>query len=285
MAGLMQKRENSAAKRVRITSSLGVISSKVKIERGQSNHFVHKCGTLKTMISLQNITWEGTNGTILADQTINIAPSECVAFVGGPDTGKTTLIGLLTGERKPKSGSILIDGIPLEKLPPRLLQIYRRSLGFVLQKDQLLPDRSVAEQIALPLEVRGFQKGEIPSHVFEILQKASLVEKKAVLPDRLTLGERQRTALAQAIATDPKILLLDEPLPVEIDGESATVMLTMLQTALSHGASVIVVTRNAKILASLRPREVRLEKELSIAESPKTLWKKSEGTRIMPVAL
>ena len=121
--------------------------------------------------------------------------------------------------------------------------------------------------------------------MFEILQKASLAERRTALPDALTLGEKQRTALAQAIATDPKILLLDEPLPAEIDGESATVILTMLQTVLSHGASVIIVTRNAKNLASLRPREVHLEKELSIGESPKTLWKKSEGTRIMPVSL
>lgn len=237
------------------------------------------------MISLQNITWAGNNGTILSDQVINIAPGECIVFVGGPDTGKTTLIGLLTGERKPKSGSILIDGIPLEKLPPRLLQIYRRSLGFMLQKDQLLSDRSVAEQIALPLEVRGFHKEEIPAHVFEILQKASLAERRTALPDALTLGEKQRTALAQAIATDPKIFLLDEPLPKEIDEKSKTVILAMLQTALSRGASVIVVTRNAETISSLRPREVHLEKELSIGESPKTLWKKSEGTRIMPVSL
>lgn len=237
------------------------------------------------MISLQNITWEGTNGTTLADQTINIAPSECVAFVGGPNTGKTTIIELLTGERKPLSGSILIDGIPLEKLPPRILQIYRRSIGFVLQQDQLLPDRSVAEQIALPLEVRGFKKEEIPRRVFEILQKASLVERRTALPEALTVGERQRAMLSQALASNPKILLLDEPLPQEVDEESTAMMLAMLQTALSDGASVIVATRDPRFIAPLHPSEVRLEKELSIPESAQTLWKKSEGTRIMPVRI
>lgn len=234
------------------------------------------------MISLQNITWEGHTGTILADQTINIAPGECIAFVGGPKTGKTTLIELLTGERKPTGGSIFVDGIPLEKLPPRLLQIYRRSLGILLQKEQLLDNRSIAENIVLPLRVRGFKKNEIAECVRELLQKISLTEKEEMFPSELPQNERRLVALAQAVAGNPKILLLDEPFRENSD---AAMMLSMLRTAISEGATVIMTTRNLQELTDLPSSVIHLGKADFRREANKTPWKKSEGTRIMPVPL
>ena len=155
----------------------------------------------------------------------------------------------------------------------------------MLGQNKFLPDRSIAEHIALPLQIRGFPKEKIPERVFLLLEVSRLTEKRKLLPETLNAGERQRLALAQAVASSPKILLLDEPLSGVIDDESQWVILSMLKTALSGGSSAIIVTNDTQPFASLHPREMHLEKELSTPESVQTLWKKSEGTRIMPVRI
>ena len=117
---------------------------------------------------------------VFEDVNFDIEPGECVAFVGGPGSGKTALMHILMGETKPTQGSILVDGIPLEKLSPRLLQFYRKNLGVMLQKEQLLSDRSIAENIALPLKAHGAGKKETATRVMELLHTIQLEEKIAM---------------------------------------------------------------------------------------------------------
>ncbi len=237
------------------------------------------------MISLINISWEGKTGTALSNRTIDIAPGECVAFVGAPGSGKTALMRILMGELKPTKGSILVDGIPLEKLSPCLLQLYRKNLGVMLQKDQLLPARSIVENIALPLEAHRAGKREITTRAMELLTKIRLEEKIAMPPAALSESERRRVSLAQAISSSPKILLLDEPFGESCDAESREIILTMLKQAKEYGATIVIATRNAKDFSPLAPRIERMEREATIQESSQTSWKNTERTRIMPIRL
>lgn len=241
-------------------------------------------GRMTTMISLKNLILKDQSGNVI-DLTVDIAPGECVAFVGSPGSGKTALMRILMGETKPTQGSILVDGIPLEKLSPRLLQLYRKNLGVMIQKEQLLPDRSIAENIALPLKAHGAGKKETATRVMELLTKIRLEEKFAIPPAALSENERRRVSLAQAISSDPKILLLDEPFGESCDAESRGMMLGMLRQAKENGATIVITTRNAKDFSPLAPRIERMEREATIQESSQTSWKNTERTRIMPIRL
>ncbi|MGE0119269.1 MAG: ABC transporter ATP-binding protein [Dongiaceae bacterium] len=139
--------------------------------------------------------------------SVTIGKNEFFTLLGPSGCGKTTLLRLIAGFELPTAGEILLDGQPVEHLPP-----YQRPVNTVFQSYALFPHMSVAQNIAFGLEMRGLPKGEIESTVAEMLALVKMSDYGGRRPAQLSGGQQQRVALARALANHPKVLLLDEPL-------------------------------------------------------------------------
>jgi putative spermidine/putrescine transport system ATP-binding protein len=148
-------------------------------------------------------------GTVRAvdDVSLAIAPGEFMTLLGPSGSGKTTTLAMIAGLTQPSSGSILLDGRPLDPLPP-----YRRNIGMVFQNYALFPHMTVARNVAFPLEMRGTPAPEIRARVARVLEQVGLATFAQRYPRQLSGGQQQRVALARAMVFEPRILLMDEPL-------------------------------------------------------------------------
>jgi spermidine/putrescine transport system ATP-binding protein len=138
---------------------------------------------------------------------LDIARGEFVTLLGPSGCGKSTTLRMLGGFETPSAGRVLLDGEDVTGEPP-----YRRDVNMVFQDYALFPHMSVAENVAFGLEMKGFDRTTIAARVNDLLGLVQLSEMAARLPEQLSGGQRQRIALARALAPDPKVLLLDEPL-------------------------------------------------------------------------
>ncbi len=136
-----------------------------------------------------------------------VASGEFVTLLGPSGSGKTTTLSMIAGLTRPGSGAILLDGRPLDPLPP-----YRRDIGVVFQNYALFPHMTVVRNVAFPLQMRRMPVGEIASRVARALEQVGLGEFGGRYPNQLSGGQQQRVALARAMVFEPPILLMDEPL-------------------------------------------------------------------------
>jgi putative spermidine/putrescine transport system ATP-binding protein len=143
----------------------------------------------------------------VADASLQVGTGEFLTFLGPSGSGKTTTLGMVAGLIKPTSGSILLDGRPLDPLPP-----YRRDIGVVFQSYALFPHMTAAKNVAFPLEMRRLPRSEIGARVARALALVGLPEYADRYPRQLSGGQQQRVALARAMVFEPRILLMDEPL-------------------------------------------------------------------------
>ena len=139
--------------------------------------------------------------------SLTVAAGEFVTLLGPSGSGKTTTLGMIAGLTHPSSGSILLDGRPLDPLPP-----YRRDLGVVFQNYALFPHMTVARNVAFPLQMRRMAAGDIARRVARALEQVGLAEYGGRYPNQLSGGQQQRVALARAMVFEPRMLLMDEPL-------------------------------------------------------------------------
>ncbi|WP_442778540.1 ABC transporter ATP-binding protein [Cobetia sp. L2A1] len=138
---------------------------------------------------------------------LEVRRGEFVTLLGPSGSGKTTCLMMMAGFETPTHGEILLDGVPINKLPP-----HKRGIGMVFQNYALFPHMSVAENLAFPLEVRGMSKEEITSKVANALDMVRLGEFGDRRPGQLSGGQQQRVALARALVFEPELVLMDEPL-------------------------------------------------------------------------
>jgi ABC-type lipoprotein export system ATPase subunit len=168
------------------------------------------------------------------------------ASVMGPSgSGKSTLIHVLAGLLEPNGGSVLFGGDDITRLPAaQRTRLRRRSIGLVLQRDNLHPLLDVAGNVALPLRLDGRGAGEIRPRVAELLRAVGLFDRRRHLPAELSGGEAQRAALAVALAPRPQLLLADEPTG-ELDETTAAGMLDLLAAERdAHGTALLTVTHD-----------------------------------------
>jgi putative spermidine/putrescine transport system ATP-binding protein len=141
------------------------------------------------------------------DVSLTLAPGEFLTLLGPSGSGKTTTLTMIAGLAQPTSGAILLDGKPLDPLPP-----YRRDIGVVFQNYALFPHLTVARNVAFPLEMRRLPATDIERKVTHALAQVGLAQYGARYPRQLSGGQQQRVALARAMVFGPRILLMDEPL-------------------------------------------------------------------------
>lgn len=162
--------------------------------------------TIVNIISLTK-TYNGQPAPILNDFSLSVEDGELVTLLGPSGSGKSTLLKLITGIERPDTGDIQFDGVSIMNMPPN-----KRGAVFMFQKSYLFPFLSVAENIGFGLKVKGTPAESIRSEVGRMLRLIGLPGIESRKPGQLSGGEQQRVALARALVTNPKLLLLDEPL-------------------------------------------------------------------------
>lgn len=200
----------------------------------------------------------GTTITAVADVNLEIQGGEFVFIVGLSGAGKSTLLKLLTREYTPTTGRVVVDGVDVGKIKNGQLPVYRRKIGFVFQDFKLLDDRTVFENVALALEVRGFAQEEIAKEVERILKLFEIWDRRHLFPNQLSGGEAQRTAIARAVIGKPDLVLADEPTG-DLDPQTAWGVIQLLNEVNSWGTTVVMATHNVEIVNTLKRRVISLK--------------------------
>lgn len=183
------------------------------------------------------------------DVTLSVAPGEFVALIGRSGSGKTTLLNLIAGLDRPTSGEIAINGARIDTMPEAgLNDLRRRELGFVFQSFGLLPLLSAQENVELPLRIAGAGHRERVRRAQEMLELVGLGRRAHHRPYELSGGEQQRVAIARAMATEPSLILADEPTG-ELDSATATIVFGLLRDlARERGLTVVACTHDRLVM-------------------------------------
>jgi putative ABC transport system ATP-binding protein len=208
--------------------------------------------------------------TALDDVSLQIGAGELVSIVGPSGSGKSTLLNLIGGLDHPTEGEIQIDGQAMSSLSDDgLTRVRREKIGFIFQFFNLLPSLSAAENVALPLHLRGWTRAAARQRAGELLNSVQLGHRADHLPDELSGGERQRVAIARALSASPPILLGDEPTG-NLDSVTGVEILNLIRDLNQRlGATIIIITHDAGVAAACH-RTIRLQDGRVIADSPNT---------------
>ncbi|HYZ92385.1 MAG TPA: ABC transporter ATP-binding protein [Actinomycetota bacterium] len=181
---------------------------------------------------------------------IDVRPAELLAITGPSGSGKSTLLSCLSGLTTPDEGRVLCDGVDLATLDDDARSDLRAErFAFVFQTLNLLPALTVAENVQLPLVLRGDQAEDIRRKTTEMLLQVGLADRDGEFPASLSVGEQQRVALARALSTDPDVLWADEPTGA-LDSASGEQIVALLRRAVASSRTVVVVTHDAHVASS-----------------------------------
>ena len=180
-----------------------------------------------------------------------VEAGEFVAITGASGSGKSTLLHMLGGITRPSAGRVLLEGRDLATLDDdALAEIRRRRIGFVFQRYNLLPELSLAENVALPLVLDGVADARCREAALTALEAVGMGHRAGHRPDALSGGEQQRGAIARALVTDPAIVLADEPTGALDSVNSANVLELLERLVRDRRQTVIMVTHDAGIAAA-----------------------------------
>jgi cell division transport system ATP-binding protein len=193
----------------------------------------------------------------LKDVYFSIQEGEFSFLVGPSGAGKTTLLRLLIREELPTSGTIMFDDIEVPKLPRKLLPTYRQRLGVVFQDMKLLSSKTLEENIAFALEILSKDNKEIKETTEYLLELVKLQNRRHLFPKQLSGGEKQRAAIARALANNPDLLVADEPTG-NLDSESALQLLNILKDINKTGTTVLVISHDREIVDQMKTRVIRM---------------------------
>src|SRR5487761_1413751 len=211
------------------------------------------------MIRFDSVTKSYFTGqSALSNVSIDIERGEFVFLVGASGSGKTTFLKLLLREETPDSGSIWVAGRDIGRLAPARIPYLRRNLGCVFQDFRLLPNKTVAENVAFALEVIGRSRAVIKTQVTQVLDLVGLGQKADRRPDELSGGEQQRVAIARAFVNRPLILLADEPTG-NLDPATSSGIMKLLDRINRTGTTVLMATHDVGIVDEMRRRVIQLE--------------------------
>jgi putative ABC transport system ATP-binding protein len=197
----------------------------------------------------------GRDLTVVKNISFSLEPGGFLAIVGPSGSGKTTLLGLLAGLDRPTSGTVTLDGDPLDQLgEDARARIRGEKVGFVFQSFQLIPTLTALENVQVPLELRGIDGRR---RAAGLLERVGLGGREHHYPAQLSGGEQQRVALARAFSNEPKVLFADEPTGNLDARTGATVVELMGELNRDSGTTIVLVTHDPD-LASRARRTIRL---------------------------
>lgn len=220
-----------------------------------------------------NVVFEGVSknyGLInaLKDISFTVKNGEFVFIAGPSGSGKSTILKLILHQIVPNSGRVLVDNVDFSHAKKHEIDNLRRQTGVIFQDYQLIPDKTVEENISLVLDIINFAPDQIPGRIDEVLSKVNLSGRRFLFPSQLAGGELQRTTLARALAISPKLILADEPTG-NLDVENSWHLLKLLKDINRHDhATIIMTTHNPDILRSFPGRIIYLRNGKIEKETP-----------------
>jgi len=211
------------------------------------------------MIHLENVTKRFSGGQeALSGLDLTVDKGEMVFVTGHSGAGKSTLLRLIALIERPTSGQVIVDGQNTSRVRRRKIPAYRRQIGMVFQDHKLLYDRSVAENVALPLIIAGASYREAGRRVRAALEQVSLLHKEKQNPETLSAGEQQRVGIARAIASRPKLLIADEPTG-NLDPDLSLEVMRVFRRFNEFGVTLLIASHDIALIDRLGCRRIELE--------------------------
>jgi D-methionine transport system ATP-binding protein len=208
------------------------------------------------MIQLKNVskTFHTPEGILhaVSAASLHVSKGDIYGIVGFSGAGKSTLLRMINLlERPDPGGEVLVDGQNLTALNRRELNLARRSIGMIFQHFNLLANRTVFENVSLPLEIAGVPRAQRRARILECLDIVGLANKEKTYPAKLSGGQKQRVAIARALTTSPKILLCDEPTS-SLDPQTTSSILGFLKNVNENfGTTIVIVTHEMHVVSSI----------------------------------
>lgn len=197
------------------------------------------------------------NIIVLQNISLEISEGEFVSIIGKSGAGKTTLTRLILGLEDPTYGDVFFKNKNIRAADQYEIQNIRRSIGGIYQDYKLLPAKTVYENVAYVMEVKGSSQGEIKKEAHKVLELIGLQEKINNFPKELSGGEQQRLAIARALVIHPKIIIADEPTG-NLDPYNTYEVISLLEKINKSGATIILLTHNREIINKLQKRVITL---------------------------
>lgn len=195
---------------------------------------------------------------VLKGINFNVKEGELVSIMGSSGSGKSTLLNILGMLDEADEGSYILDGVPIKNLSEKQAARYRNKfLGFIFQSFNLIGYKTALDNVALPLYYQGISRNERIDKAMSYLEKVGLADWSAHLPNELSGGQKQRVAIARALASDPKVLLADEPTGA-LDTKTSYEVMDLIQEINDEGRTILVVTHEHDI-AQMTKRIVNLK--------------------------
>ena len=199
------------------------------------------------MISFKNVSCTFEDGAGIEHVTFDIEPGEFVCIIGPTGAGKTTFLKLIYMDIFPEEGTVRVDKYRSDKIKKRNIPMLRRKVGMVFQDFELLKDRSVFENIAIPLHVQGVGMKMVKDEVENVLERLEISDRRDHLPSQLSGGEQQIVSLARALVKDPLVILADEPTG-NLDPAASLNVIELLEEINRDGTAVLMATHNFSLV-------------------------------------
>ena len=197
--------------------------------------------------------------------SMQIEDGEFVFLVGPSGSGKSTIIKLITGELKPTSGSVHVNGYSLERIRRREVPHLRRTVGVVFQDFRLIENRTVYDNVAFAMRVVGAREREVRERVPYVLNLVGLDTKSRRLPGELSGGEQQRLAIARALVNNPSTIIADEPTG-NLDPARSFEIMTLLKEINNLGTTLLVVTHEMNLVEQFNNRMIVIDDGLIVSD-------------------
>jgi cell division transport system ATP-binding protein len=210
------------------------------------------------MISFSQVYKRYPNGyEALKNISFSLEAGEMALITGHSGAGKTTLLRLIAAIERPTSGSIIVNGQNVSTLKGGAIPFLRRNLGLVFQDQKILFDRTVFQNVLLPLQISGFGSKAATRRVRAALDKVGLLNREKAWPITLSGGEQQRLCIARAIVNRPSILIADEPTS-NLDADYARDIMDMFVSFNQVGVAILIATHDVELLGSMQQRILTL---------------------------
>ena len=218
------------------------------------------------MIQFTDVTKSYTEGnTALNGVNLQIEDGEFVFLVGPSGSGKSTIMKIITGELRPTSGQVHVNGYNLESIRKRDIPYMRRTLGVVFQDFRLIPNMTVYDNVAYAMRVIGAREAEIKERVPYVMDLVGLTGKERRRPTEMSGGEQQRLAIARALVNNPSTIIADEPTG-NLDPARSFELMSLLQEINNLGTTVLVVTHEQELVRRFDKRVIAIDDGMVISD-------------------
>ena len=222
------------------------------------------------VINFNNVSVTYDYRTVLNNISFSLGNGEFAYLIGQTGAGKSSFLRLIYRDLVPDNGQVQVADFDVSSISNKEVPYLRRRLGIVFQDFQLLPDRTVYENVAFSMKVTGAKSNYIKQRVLEVLGMVGLSHKRKSMPEDLSGGEQQRVVIARSLANEPRILLADEPTG-NLDPQASAEIMELLEKINHRGMAVLMVTHDYDTVRDYPHRTLKLQDGKIFEVDPKTL--------------